>query len=147
MKALAEQSRANWEVVLRADSAARDGRDWRSLVTLVRRAIPAVERQLLESERTVLVTYSGLLARYDQLDMLDRLRDATERQEASPGFLVLLPADQQTNMPVIDGTTLPVVLASQWTRLTATWISNVHRSKIVSRNEAVNAGNKIESMQ
>jgi serine/threonine protein kinase len=129
MRALAEQAGASWEVVLRADSAERDSRDWRNLVTLVRRAIPAVEQELLKSAKTVLVMYTGLLARYDQLDMLDRLRDATERREAAPGFLVLLPADQQTNMPVIDSTPLPVVLASQWARLTDTWISNAHRSE------------------
>ncbi len=130
MKALAEQAGASWEVVLRADSTERGSKDWRNLVTLVRRAIPAVERGLLESEKTVLVTYSGLLARYEQLDMLDRLRDATERQEGTPGFLVLLPANQQTNMPVIDGTPLPVVLASQWARLTEAWIANEHRGAI-----------------
>ena len=128
MKALAEQAGASWEVVLRADSAERGSKDWRNLVTLVRRAIPAVERELLESGNAVLVTYSGLLARYDQLDILDKLRDLTERQEGTPGFLVLLPADQQTNMPVIDGTPLPVVLASQWARLTDVWISNSHRA-------------------
>lgn len=137
MKALAAQAGASWEVVLRADGTERDSRDWRNLVTLVRRAIPAVERALLESEKTVLVTYSGLLARYEQLDMLDRLRDATERQEGTPGFLVLLPADQQTNMPVIDGTPLPVVLASQWARLTDVWISNGHRA---SRREPSREG-------
>ena len=65
-----------------------------------------------------------------ETDMLDRLRDATERQEGTPGFLVLLPADQQTNMPIIDGTPLPVVLASQWARLTETWIANEHRGAI-----------------
>jgi hypothetical protein len=79
--------------------------------------------------------------------MLDRLRDATERQEGVPGFLVLLPADQQTNMPVIDSTPLPMVLASQWARLTDTWISNAHRSKIVLRNAADDARNKVEGMQ
>jgi hypothetical protein len=127
MKTLAQQAGANWEVVLRADSTERGSKDWRNLVTLVRRAIPAVEQRLLESEKTVLVVYSGLLARYDQLDMLDRLRDTTEIQKSTPGFLILLPADQQTNMPVIDGAPLPVVLASQWARLTYTWISNAHR--------------------
>ncbi len=136
MKALAEQARAHWEVVLRADCAARESRDWRNLVTLVRRAIPAVERELLGSEKTVLVSYTGLLARYNQLDMLDRLRDATERREGSPGFLVLLPADQQTNMPVIDGIPLPVVLASQWIRLTEAWIANEHRGAIQVRGSA-----------
>jgi hypothetical protein len=68
--------------------------------------------------------------------MLDRLRDVTERREDTPGFLVLLPADQQTNMPVIDGTPLPVVLASQWARLTDVWISNGHRSGLALPDNA-----------
>lgn len=144
MKTLAQQAGASWEVVLRADSTERGSKDWRNLVTLVRRAIPAVERRLLESEKTVLVAYSGLLARYDQLDMLDRLRDATERREGTPGFLVLLPADQQTNMPVIDGTPLPVVLASQWARLTDTWVSNAHRG---SSSTGHTVGNRLEKRQ
>jgi hypothetical protein len=87
-----------------------------------------VERALLQSEKTVLVVNAGLLARYDQLALLDRLRDAAERQPDTPGFIVLLPADQQTDMPVVDGTPLPVVLASQWARLTDVWISNSHRA-------------------
>ena len=128
MKALAAQAGASWEVVLRADSAERTSKAWRNLITLVRRAVPAVERLLLQSKKTALLIYPGLLARYEQLDLLDRLRDACERQAAAPGFLVLVPADQQTNMPVIDGTPLPVVLASQWARLTEVWITNAHRA-------------------
>lgn len=38
MKALAEEAGASWDVVLRADSAERGSKDWRNLVTLVRRA-------------------------------------------------------------------------------------------------------------
>lgn len=128
MKALAAQAGASWEVVLRADGAERTSKAWRNLITLVRRAVPAVERILLQSKTTALLVYPGLLARYEQLDLLDRLRDASERQAAAPGFLVLLPADQQTNMPVIDATPLPVVLASQWARLTEVWIANGHRA-------------------
>ncbi|MEA3410517.1 MAG: BREX system serine/threonine kinase PglW [Pseudomonadota bacterium] len=127
MKVLAARAGADWDVVLRADGAEPGSRDWRNLVTLVRRAVPAVERALLRSDRTVLVVHSGLLARYEQLDLLDRLRDAGERRGDTPGFLVLLPADRQTDMPVIDGSPLPVVLASQWARLTETWLSNRHR--------------------
>ena len=128
MKSLAEQAGASWRVVLRADCAERGSRDWRNLVTLVRRAIPKVEQKLLESEKVVLITHLGLLARYDQLHMLDRLRDITERQIDTPGFLVLCPADQQSKLPVIDGSPLPIVLASQWARLTHAWITNSHRA-------------------
>lgn len=59
------------------------------------------------------------------------------------GFLLLLPADQQTNMPVIDGTPLSVVLAFQWARLTNAWFSNAHRSEIALHNDEGDARNKI----
>lgn len=135
MKALAQQAGANWEVVLRSDGAERESKDWRNLLTLVRRAIPTVEQTLFRLQRSALLVYPGLLARYAQQDMLDRLRDASERQAGIPGFLVLVPADQQTNMPVVDGAPLPVVLASQWARLTETWIANGHRAAAVARVE------------
>jgi hypothetical protein len=112
MRTLAQQAGASWEVVLRADNAERESKDWRNLITLVRRAVPAVEDALLRSDKVTLLVYPGLLARYEQLDLLDRLRDASERQQMSPGFLLLL----------------PVVLASQWGRLTDAWIANSHRA-------------------
>ncbi len=136
MKTLAEQARASWEVVLRADGSEPGSKDWRNLLTLVRRAVPDVESALLKSEKTALVVYPGLLARYDQLDMLDRLRDASERRVDTPGFVVLLPADQQANMPVIDGKSLPVVLASQWARLTDDCLANVHRGGVKTCSRA-----------
>lgn len=147
MKTLAAQAGASWEVVLRADGAKRESKDWRNLITLVRRAVPAVERTLLQGEKTVLLVYPGLLARYEQLDLLDRLRDACERQKETPGFLVLLAADQQSNMPVIDGTPLPVVLTSQWARLTETWVANVHRSQMALGSGADIARDKMKGLQ
>ena len=37
---------------------------------LVGRAMPAVEKRLAEADKTMLVIYAGLLARYGQMDLL-----------------------------------------------------------------------------
>jgi hypothetical protein len=70
------------------------------------------------------------------MDVLERLRDAGDRETGPPGFIVLVPADRQTDMPVIDGRELPVILASQWAHLTEAWISNAHRSETSSRRDS-----------
>ncbi|MGH8578270.1 MAG: BREX system serine/threonine kinase PglW, partial [Gammaproteobacteria bacterium] len=137
MKSLAGQAGASWEVVLRADATEREGNDWRNLMTLVRRAVPPLEQALLRLEGPALLIYPGLLARYGQMEVIERLRDAGDRETGSPGFIVLVPADRQTDMPVIDGRELPVVLASQWAHLTEAWISNAHRSDTSSRRGSV----------
>jgi hypothetical protein len=32
-------------------------------------------------------------------------------------------------MPMIDGTPLPVVLASEWARVSDSWLANAHRAR------------------
>jgi hypothetical protein len=103
MKSLAGQAGASWEVVLRADGTEREGNDWRNLMTLVRRAVGPLEQALLRLEGPALLVYPGLLARYGQMDVLERLRDAGDREAGSPGFIVLVPADRQTDMGVPGG--------------------------------------------
>jgi hypothetical protein len=127
MKAATAAVGARWEVVLQADAAASDSHDWRRLQTLVRRAMPAVEQALLTATGPVLLVYPGLLARYDQIQLLERLREACGRQHGAPGFLVLIAADEQRHMPVLDGKPIPVILASEWARIPEAWLENAHR--------------------
>jgi hypothetical protein len=116
-------------VVLQADAAPHDSRDWRNLHTLVRRAMPAVEQTLLAAERPVLLVYPGLLARYDQLALLEKLRDACTQRHNAPGFIVLIAADEQRPLPVLDGKPVPVILASEWARIPDAWLTNAHRGQ------------------
>jgi serine/threonine protein kinase len=120
---------ARWEVVLQADAAPHDSRDWRNLQTLVRRVMPAVEQALWSAERPVLLVYLGLLARYDQLALLEKLRDACTQRHDVPGFIVLIAADEQRTLPVLDGKPVPVILASEWTRIPDAWLTNAHRGQ------------------
>jgi hypothetical protein len=128
MKATAATLGARWEIVLQADAAAPESQDWRRLQTLVRRAMPAVEQVLLTADGPVLLVYPGLLARYDQVPLLERLRDACAQRHDAPGFIVLIAADEQRHMPVLDGKPIPVILASEWARIPKAWLENIHRS-------------------
>jgi len=131
MRTLAAAAGARWDVVLQADAAPPDSRDWRNLQILVRRAIPAVEQTLFAVDRPVLLVYPGLLARYDQISLLEKLRDACTQQRHAPGFLVLVPSDEQRTMPVLDGKPVPVILASEWARIPDAWLTNAHRAQEV----------------
>jgi len=131
MRTVATAAGARWDVVLQADAAPPDSRDWRNLQILVRRAMPAVEQTLFAADRSVLLVYPGLLARYDQIPLLEKLRDACMQQRHAPGFLVLVPSDAQRTMPVLDGKPVPVILASEWARIPDAWLTNAHRAQEV----------------
>jgi hypothetical protein len=115
-------------VVVQADAASPESADWRRLQTLVRRAMPSVEQALFRADRPVLLVYPGLLARYDQIQLLEKLRDACAQDSDAAGFIVLMPSDEQHHMPVLDGKPVPVILASEWARIPEAWLANAHRS-------------------
>ena len=129
MRSVAAAAGARWDVVLQADAAPPDSRDWRNLQLLVRRAMPAMEQALFAPDRPVLLVYPGLLARYDQIALLEKLRDACMQRHDAPGFIVLMPADAQRTMPVLDGKPVPVILASEWARIPDAWLTNAHRAQ------------------
>ena len=81
----------------------------------------------------MVLTHAGLLARYDQVGFLERLRDRVGRrpEPGTPplhGLWVLIPADDVGTLPVLDGRAIPVIGPSQWARLTHSWLTNAHRA-------------------
>lgn len=129
MKQEAARVGADWEVVMRADASPRESIEWKNLLMLVRRAISAVEQQLLATpaDRTLLLVNPGLLARYDQLEVLDRLRNRIGRPGSPRGAWVLVPADDAQVLPVLDGKPIPVITAGEWANIPEPWLQNVHR--------------------
>jgi len=115
-----------WEKVLQADAAPNTD-DWSRLMLLVRRAVPHVETDILSSQRTVLLVYPGLLARYEQMDMLQRLREKVGRPDGIPGLWMLIAADESTELPVLDGHAVPVIGRAEWARIPDSWLRNEHR--------------------
>ena len=109
-----------------ADAAAQSSADWRRLTTLVERAIPAVVEQLRDDPRPLLLQHLGLLVRYGQVDLIQRLRDAASTGQR-PARLLLLPGDSH-QPPVLDGVVLPVITPADWTHLPRSWLENRHRA-------------------
>jgi serine/threonine protein kinase len=128
MKAVAASAGAKWEVVLKADSAPPQSTNWRRLQLLVRQAMPAVTQALFEADRPVLLVYPGLLARYEQMQLLETLRDACSQRRDAPGCVVLVASDAQRSMPMLDDKPIPVIHASEWARIPDSWLANAHRA-------------------
>jgi serine/threonine protein kinase len=130
MREEAAKAGADWGVVRRADATTRGSEDWTNLMLLVRRSMPVVERELLGASGRVLLVHPGLLARYDQVEMLGRLRDALARPSSLHALWVLLPADGAHEMPVLDGQPIPVLTPGQWARIPDSWLQNLHKSHV-----------------
>ena len=126
LQAVAGKAAVNWDVVLKTDATPQAG-DWDKLMLLVGRAMPAVEERLLGADRTMLVIYPGLLARYDQMDLLSRLSQKVGRRDGIPGLWLLLPGDHQA---LIDGKAVPLLGPGQRACIPESWLQNVHRSNV-----------------
>ena len=123
LQAVAGKAGVNWDLVLKTDAMPQGG-DWDKLMMLVSRAMPAVEQRLLMAERTVLLIYPGLLARYDQMDLLSRLSQKVGRRDGIPGLWLLLPGDHQA---LIDGKAVPLLGPGQKALIPESWLQNLHR--------------------
>ena len=126
LQAVAGKAGVNWDLVLKTDAMPQGG-DWDKLMMLVGRAMPAVEERLLAAERTMLVVYPGLLARYDQMDLLSRLSQKVGRRDGIPGLWLLLPGDHQA---LIDGKAVPLLGPGQRACVPESWLQNVHRGNV-----------------
>ncbi|MCX6924834.1 MAG: hypothetical protein NT154_16725 [Verrucomicrobia bacterium] len=124
----ADQKRARWDVVLKADAAQSNSTDWRNLQRLVESALPQVESSLRSREQTKLVVNPGLLARYDRLNLLAELAQDVGRSNGIHGLWVLIPANDQSPLPVLNRKPIPITNAAQHARLTEAWLSNRHRA-------------------
>ena len=124
---IAASKKVKWERVLQADSEP-NSEDWNRLMKLVRVAIPKVEETILSADRLVLLTYSGLIARYEQMDMLTRIREQVGRTSRVPGLWMLIATDEQSAMPIMDGKAIPVIGPAEWARIPDSWLRNEHRS-------------------
>ena len=117
LKQETENKMVSWNVVLNADAATENSRDWQNLNALVRICMPKIQQKPSISDKTVLLTGIGLLARYDQLKLLDYLRDRVgvtgSRLE---GLWILIPADEMSGRPMVDGKAIPLLGSGQYAR-------------------------------
>jgi serine/threonine protein kinase len=120
----AEKARVNWDIVVQTDAKRNQG-DWDKLLMLVGRAMPQIEAQLASPDRTMLIIYPGLLARYDQMDLLERLRERVGRSDGIHGVWLLIANDSQAMM---DGRAVPIISPGQRARIPEAWLENRHRA-------------------
>jgi serine/threonine protein kinase len=129
MKREAETAGADWSVVLKADAAAQqDSAGWQNLQILVERCLPDVVAQLRSPDRTRLAIHPGLLARYDQMHVLNGIIADIGRVNGIHGLWLMVPANDQSPLPVLNQKAIPITNPAQHIRLNRAWLANKHRS-------------------
>ena len=114
----------NWGKVLEADTPANE-RGRAKLLQAIRKVLAPIEEEILATEGAVVLTGLGLIARYDQMGLVERLRDAvTIRAGGTPlrSVVVLAPSPGGSGRPTIDGHSIPVITSNQWARLAGAWL-------------------------
>jgi serine/threonine protein kinase len=124
LRQVVEKAGAKWDAVVSADATPGDGK-WDRFMVLVKRAMPIVEEQLSQAKKPMLVIYAGVLARYEQMSMLGRLREKIGRRDGIPSLWLLVPGDQQA---IMDGKVVPLLSPGQRARVPDTWVHNEHRA-------------------
>jgi serine/threonine protein kinase len=127
MRAEAKARKVKWPVVLAADAEGRDGKGFRNLLRLATKAAERVRATVLALEQSALLVNPGLLARYDLMPMLTDFAQASGTRGGPPSLWLLVP-QTDVGMPMIDGTSLPVISAANWAHLTDLWLKNAHRA-------------------
>ena len=128
LRETAQEKKVDWSNVIRADAAAPQDRDWQRLMRLIVMAVPKIEQRLFDSDKFRLICHAGMLARYDRMDLIAQISDRAGRRDEIPGAWLVLPADQQTHLPVMDGKAVPVIDSGGCARIPEAWIRNVHRA-------------------
>lgn len=154
LKDVADQAQVQWDLVLKTDAKPGEG-DWDKLMMLVERAMIRVEQSLVNRQSsfvtshlslvsddrfppndkgptTTLLIYPGLLARYDQMDLLSRLAQKVGRADGIQSLWLLLPGD---GLATIDGKPVPLLGPGQKTRIPESWLANVHRGTRFSKSK------------
>ena len=108
---VAQERNVTWDAILAADATGPDGPRWNNVKTVMSLARERVEHDLLTGPPVVVLSRCGLLGRFDQLSMLDHLREATTRSP-EPGqtlrsLLVLVPAREIASTPMIGERAVP----------------------------------------
>jgi hypothetical protein len=124
LRQVVDRAGAKWDAVVSADATPGDAK-WDKFMVLVKRAIPLVEEQLGAAKKPMLLVYAGLLARYEQMGLLERLRDRIGRRDGIPALWLLVPGDHHALM---DGKVVPVLSPGQRARIPESWLENQHRA-------------------
>ncbi len=128
MRAEATARRVHWPLALAADAASPESADFKRLLGLAARAVPRVRDELLALRTPALLIRPGLLARYGQIEVIEKLAPTSGASGGPPSLWLLVPQPGPAR-PQIDGHVLGVVISNaNWARLTDAWLVNAHRA-------------------
>ena len=127
LREVADKAGVQWDLVVRTDATPHQG-DWDKLMILVSRAMPLVEQRFASSQETLFIVYPGLLARYDQMPFLERLRERIGRRDGVHGVWILTAGGEHA---VMDGKPIPIISAGQRAKVPTSWLENRHRSAAI----------------
>ena len=96
---------------------------------MARQAATRITDTLAQQSDHVLLVHPGLIARYDLMSILEKLRDKVGHDAPCPGLWVLVATDGQNDMPVLDHAVIPLITPGQRARVSEGWIDNVHRGR------------------
>lgn len=125
MRSEAEKAGADWQALVAADRGGRSAPHWSKLQLLINRVLPHIEDQIRKAAPAVVLHNIGLLVRYERLDLLDRLASTVtvERTEDSlRAVAVIVPGDDPTALPAVDGAVIPVLGSNQWNHVPRAWL-------------------------
>ena len=109
----AKELEVDWSVIEQADGADASGQDWKNLLHLIGRAGPKIAARLAERPEHLLLVHPGMIARYDQMAILETLRDTVGHDAPCPGVWVLVATDGQNDMPILDHAEIPLITPGQ----------------------------------
>jgi hypothetical protein len=125
----AEALEIDWKVVEQADGADHSSQDWHNLLHLVARVAPKVTADLCRRTEHLLMVHPGLIAHFDQMAVLETLRDKVGHDVPCPGIWVLVATDGQHDMPMLDNAEIPLITPGQRARVSEAWVDNVPRGR------------------
>jgi len=120
LKQQAEAKRVKWSKLDQADNAPHDSRDWQNLIRLVGLALPEIEAEIASKSHPVLLVHPGLLARYDAMELLERLRDRAGKRGECPCIWLLVAGDEH-DLPTLDGREIPLLTSGQRAKIPHQW--------------------------
>jgi hypothetical protein len=123
----AKELEIDWSIIEQADGADRSGQDWNNLMHLVARIAPRIASELCKRQEHLLMVHPGLIARYDQMVVLETLRDKVGHDVPCPGLWVLVATDGQHDLPMLDNAEIPLITPGQRARVSEAWLENMHR--------------------
>ncbi|MGL4419376.1 MAG: protein kinase domain-containing protein, partial [Gemmataceae bacterium] len=142
LRAEAEELEIEWATIESADGMDRSGPDWDNLLQLVARIAPKLADDLAGRPEHLLLVHPGMIARYDQMAILETLRDKIGHDSTCPGLWLLVATDGQTDMPKLDHAEIPLITTSQRAKVSEAWIDNLHRGRAEPETAVAGSGRK-----